>query len=115
VFQHICIIKQILVTEIKAEIQWQTFKRVENEMPHLPTEDDMLALSQRSWNNGMRSIIQSMSSILQQLPIWIPDFVSIIATTEIPISKVGVFLARIFFHLSKASEGATQSTSHILS
>jgi hypothetical protein len=82
------IMRQILVTEIKAKIKWQSFKQVKNETIHLTTEDDTLALSQCSWNNGICSIIQSMTSLLQQLPIWIQDFVNIITTTEISILNV---------------------------
>jgi hypothetical protein len=83
----VCIMRRILVAELKAKIRWQSFKHVKNETLHLSTEEDTLALSQCSWHNEMCRIIQSIVSILQKLPIWIQDFVSIKLTTEISISN----------------------------
>ncbi len=65
-------------------------------------------LSQCSWNDGMHSVIQSMTSILQQSPIWIQFFVSIIAITEKIHFKCVIFL-QLILRLGKVSEGDAQN------
>jgi hypothetical protein len=82
----ICIMKQGLVAEIKEKIRQQKVRLIEFEQ-NASTNDDMLALAQYSWNDGMHNIIKSMASILQQSPSWAWDFVTIMTTTEISISN----------------------------
>jgi hypothetical protein len=64
------ITKQILVAEIKAMIRRKTNRLIQtkSDSSYLPTNGDKLALDQFSWNDGMRSIIQSMASALKCLP-----------------------------------------------
>ncbi len=78
--------KQGLVAEIKEKIRQQKVRLIEFEQ-NASTNDDMLALAQYSWNDGMHNIIKSMASILQQSPSWAWDFVTIMTTTEISISN----------------------------
>ncbi len=65
----ICIMKQGLVAEIKEKIRQQTVRLIEVEQNAL-SNDNILALAQSSWNDGMHNIIKSMASILQQLSSW---------------------------------------------
>jgi hypothetical protein len=64
--------KQKLVAEIRT-IRW-TNRLIQPDASHLPT-DDVLSIPDQLWDNGMRSSIESMVSVLQQSPLWILDFV----------------------------------------
>ncbi len=85
---HTCIriMKQGLVVEIKKKIRRHTVRLIEVKQ-NASTNNNMLALAQSSWNDGMRNIIKSIASALQQLPSCVWDFVIIMATTEISISN----------------------------
>ena len=78
--------KQKLVAEIRA-IRWID-RLIKSETSHLPT-DNVLP---RSWDDGMRSSITSMASILRRSPLLILDFVRLLAA-----GKLTLCVARKYF------------------
>jgi hypothetical protein len=54
---------------------------IQSDDSHLPT-NDVPTIPQSLWNDGMRNNINLMASVLRRLPLWIWDFVRILAARE---------------------------------
>jgi hypothetical protein len=74
--------KQKFVAEIRA-IRW-TDKLIRSNASPLPIHD-VLPIPDRSWNDSMRSCIESMASVLRWSLFWGVDFVRFLATGELTL------------------------------